>query len=67
MCAKRQTNKSPLIGVVQKLQTFVDVQKSTLEDTLWLAYNSVLEYKMIAKLSVLVQNCARNLAASSST
>ena len=34
MCAKRQTNKSPLVGVVQKLQTFVDVQKSTLE-ILW--------------------------------
>ena len=62
MCAKQQTNKSPLVSVVQKLQAFVDVQVSTLEDTLWLAYNSVLEYKMIARLSVLVQNCARILA-----
>ncbi len=66
MC-KTTDQQITLVSVLQKLQTFVDVQISTLEDTLWLAYNSVLEYKMIAKLSVLVQNCARNLAASSST
>ncbi len=65
--SKTTDQQITLVSVVQKLQTFVDVQISTLEDTLWLAYNSVLEYKMIAKLSVLVQNCARNLAASSST